>query len=229
MLAASYETRLREAAEAIDFPLTEAQIAGMAAHQALLSRWAQKFNLTAVTDPSQAAVLHGLDSALFSRLLPESFADPKAPVVDVGSGAGFPGLVLAILRPDQAFVLLEPIRKRASFLRVAAAELGLRQVSVLEGKLSLDPKDAGPTAKLWKQAGAWVSRATLPPLRLLELAGSTLASGASVVLSVGRDGLGEAELLEAGQAHGLERVAHARFELPGGHLRELSRWQPLLA
>ncbi len=110
-------------------------------HYLLLAKWSAKMNLTAVRDPVEAAHLHGLDSLLFAEWI-----DPDAEdrTVDVGSGAGFPGIPLALARPKLQMVLLEPIRKRASFLRVALAELDLPGVRVIEGRLEAGEGKKGP-------------------------------------------------------------------------------------
>lgn len=98
-------------------------------------------NLTAITEPQQVATLHMLDCAYLAALLP-SF-DPPAPslslpsaspsltLADVGTGAGFPGLVVAILRPDVAVTLLDPLEKRLNFIQEVITELGLLNVSLL--------------------------------------------------------------------------------------------------
>jgi 16S rRNA (guanine527-N7)-methyltransferase len=100
-----------------------------AVHFALVLKWNPTHNLTRVTDEEGAAVVHYLDCAL---PLLDWASDHGAPgsFVDVGSGAGFPGLVAAVLFPDAAAVLVEPARKRASFLQVAATQLGLKTVTV---------------------------------------------------------------------------------------------------
>jgi 16S rRNA (guanine(527)-N(7))-methyltransferase RsmG len=99
-----------------------------ATHHRLLVHWNRTHNLTRVTAPEEAARRHYLD-CLWPALsvAPEGRAD----FVDLGSGAGFPGLLIALAWPERAASLVEPAQKRASFLRLAIAELGLsRRVSV---------------------------------------------------------------------------------------------------
>ena len=100
-----------------------------AAHYALLVRWNTTHNLTRVLEPSDAARRHYLDC-----LVPLRDIAPAASVSDLGSGAGFPGLLAAMVWPTTPITLVEPARKRASFLRVVAAELGLRHVTVEEAR-----------------------------------------------------------------------------------------------
>lgn len=91
---------------------------------ALLQKWNKVYNLTAVRDPKQMVSSHLLDSlAVLPHLWPGRW-------LDVGCGAGLPGLVLALVRPEWAFTLLDSNSKKTSFVQQAAIELGLRNVSV---------------------------------------------------------------------------------------------------
>jgi len=104
---------------------TESQEA-LASYLAELDRWRRRVNLTGPMS-ARELVSHALESALGAPMLPAG-----ARVIDVGSGAGFPGLPLAIVRPDLAVTLLEPRGKRASFLRHAGRALALPNLLVLE-------------------------------------------------------------------------------------------------
>ena len=88
----------------------------------LLLEWNEKINLTAITDPKGVAVKHFADSLSFFNYftLPEG-----ASVIDIGTGAGFPGVVLKILRPDIKLTLLDSLNKRFLFLRELMSQLGL--------------------------------------------------------------------------------------------------------
>ena len=93
-------------------------------HWELLLEWNERVNLTAILDPRDAAHLHYLDSlAAIEHGL-------EGPVVDMGSGGGFPGIPLAIAMPKTQFTLVEPRRKRVSFLRTAISRLGLKNVKI---------------------------------------------------------------------------------------------------
>lgn len=87
----------------------------------------QVMNLTAITDPHEVAALHMLDCAALAAHLPNE----AKTLADVGTGAGFPGLVVAILRPDIAVTLLDPLEKRLNFIQNVVDVLGLRNVSLL--------------------------------------------------------------------------------------------------
>lgn len=93
----------------------------------LLQRWNQVYNLTAVREPERMLTLHVADSL---ALLPALDRVHPRRVLDVGSGGGLPGLVLAIMRPAWQLVLVEAVQKKCAFLRQVAATLQLRNVQI---------------------------------------------------------------------------------------------------
>lgn len=97
----------------------------MAAHLELVAKWNRVHNLTAVREARQMVVLHVLDSL---SLLP--YLDAARSLLDVGTGAGFPGVPIAIARPDLHVTLLDSSRKKCAFLEQAKVELGLDNVTV---------------------------------------------------------------------------------------------------
>lgn len=88
----------------------------------LLIEWNGRMNLTAITDPEGIVIKHFLDSALLLKHIP---LDTGASVIDVGTGAGFPGMVLLILRPDIKLTLLDGLNKRLVFLNEVIKQTGL--------------------------------------------------------------------------------------------------------
>lgn len=104
---------------------TDAQRAKMAAHLELIAKWNRVHNLTAVREPDQMVALHLLDSL---SLVPHIAA--ASTLLDVGSGPGFPGIPIAIARPDLHVTLLDSSNKKCVFLEQARTELGLANVSV---------------------------------------------------------------------------------------------------
>lgn len=113
-----FETALRAVLDELDLDIPEGQFAKLCGHFRLLERWNRRINLTAVRDPAEAARRHYGESAFLHRELPEA-----ASLVDVGSGAGFPGLPVAVLRPEAEVTLLEATGKKAAFLREASRDL----------------------------------------------------------------------------------------------------------
>ena len=98
----------------------------------------EDINLTTITDPEEFVELHLLDS-LACIGLPE--LDAAEDIIDVGSGAGFPGLPLAALYPDKKFLLMDSLRKRTDFAAFAAASLGLNNVDVLHARAEKAGRD----------------------------------------------------------------------------------------
>ena len=125
-------------------------VTACAVHFALVSKWNPTHNLTRVVSEEDAAVHHYPDCAL-PLVAWAATSAPPASFLDIGSGAGFPGLVASILWPTAQATLVEPAQKRQSFLRVAAGELRLPHLSVI------DPKSA---QKQKVTASVVLSRAT---------------------------------------------------------------------
>jgi len=110
-------------------PLSPAELQKMLAYLALLQRWNTAYNLTAIRDPHEMVVRHLLDSLSILPWL------QQGPVLDAGTGAGLPGVPLAILRPDSEFTLLDSAGKKIRFLRQVRRELGLQNIQPLQARL----------------------------------------------------------------------------------------------
>ncbi|SFD32751.1 16S rRNA (guanine527-N7)-methyltransferase [Thiohalospira halophila DSM 15071] len=95
----------------------------------LLARWNRVHNLTAVRDPEAMVAYHLLDSLAGRPWLPEG------PLVDLGTGAGLPGLVLAIAEPDRPVTLVDSAAKRTRFLHQVVGALGLERVEVFQARM----------------------------------------------------------------------------------------------
>ena len=113
-----------------EFGLNNEQIGMFEQYSDLLLEWNQKFNLTAITDKDEIEEKHFIDSISLIR-----FYDLKnKTLLDVGSGAGFPGIPLAIIEPSLKVTLLEPTGKRVKFLLEVVKELRLDNVEVIQGR-----------------------------------------------------------------------------------------------
>lgn len=99
---------------------------------AQLAEWNKTINLTAIVDPHEIIVKHFIDS--LAALIAISFPE-QAMVLDVGSGGGFPGIPLKIMRPDLQLVLVEPVQKKCSFLNSVIGLLKLRGISTFTGTI----------------------------------------------------------------------------------------------
>jgi 16S rRNA (guanine527-N7)-methyltransferase len=96
---------------------------------AILAKWNAVYNLTAVRDPDQMVSNHLLDSLAVMRFL------PNVSLLDVGAGAGLPGIPLAIAQPERAVTLVDSSQKKAAFMQQVAAELGLANVTALHQRV----------------------------------------------------------------------------------------------
>lgn len=119
------EARLAQGVERLGVELPPRAQQKMLDYAALLKKWNRVYNLTAVRDPGRVVSNHFLDClAILPHLWPRRW-------LDVGSGAGLPGVVLALAKPDWAFVLLDSNSKKTSFIQQAAIELELQNVEVV--------------------------------------------------------------------------------------------------
>lgn len=111
--------------------VTAEQLKQFEQYSALLVDWNTKMNLTAITDDAGIAVKHFLDSIL---PLAHIAVPQSAKVADIGTGAGFPGLPIKIMRPDLSLTLIDSLNKRVSFLKETTAQLRLQKVESIHGR-----------------------------------------------------------------------------------------------
>lgn len=114
--------------ERLGLALDADQQARLLAYQDLIAKWNRVYNLTAVRDPAEMLTHHLLDSLSVVLPLRRHAAGRPLRLLDVGSGAGLPGVVLAIAEPLWHITCVDTVGKKASFIQQAAAELGLRQL-----------------------------------------------------------------------------------------------------
>ena len=117
------KARLEQKCSMWNIALTGTQLDQLDAFARILVDYNQKVNLTAITDPEGIEDKHFLDSLLFA-----SQPEVAGKMVDVGAGAGFPGIVTKIYKPELELTLMEPTGKRVEFLKYACAQLGLTGV-----------------------------------------------------------------------------------------------------
>jgi 16S rRNA (guanine527-N7)-methyltransferase len=132
------DDQLEEGAQALGLALRENDLELLARYCALIEKWNRVYNLTAIRERAKIVSHHLLDCLAVAPHLP---ADSLA---DVGSGAGLPGIPLAIARPGTRVVLLESNHKKGAFLRQAVLELGLANVQVVIGRA----EEYGPVPRL---------------------------------------------------------------------------------
>jgi 16S rRNA (guanine527-N7)-methyltransferase len=125
----SLEKELAAGIAQMGLDVTPEQQVKLLDYLALLHKWNKVYNLTAVREPEQMVSHHLLDSlAVLPHLWPQRW-------LDVGCGGGVPGLVLAVMRPEWSFTLLDSNSKKTGFVQQAAIELGLRNVEVRCGRV----------------------------------------------------------------------------------------------
>ncbi len=123
------DKRLHDGLRALDLDLGAETRAQLLRFLGLLEKWNGVFNLTAVRDPAQMVPRHLLDSLAVAREL----RGPR--VLDVGTGAGLPGIPLALARPDLAFCLLDSNSKKTRFVTQAVHDLGIKNIEVVHGSV----------------------------------------------------------------------------------------------
>jgi 16S rRNA (guanine527-N7)-methyltransferase len=191
-LPAAYIRALERGLADLGFDLDTAARAAIDGHVRLLLAWTRAINLTAIREPAAVATGHVVDSLSVVPWLRAREADR---ILDLGSGGGYPGLPIAAALPDSAVTLLEPIGKKARFLRavVAATGLGARMTVVADRAEALA---ADPTRRAtWSVVAA---RAVGSTADLVELAFPLLAPDGALV--AWKRGDLEGELAAAGRA-----------------------------
>ncbi|MBS3797008.1 16S rRNA (guanine(527)-N(7))-methyltransferase RsmG [Pseudoalteromonas sp. BDTF-M6] len=132
------ENKFKQLLAKASISLSEQQIQQLLAYVALLDKWNKAYNLTSVRDPKDMLVKHIMDSLVVAEHLKGQH------YIDVGTGPGLPGMVLAIALPDTEFVLLDSLGKRVTFLKQVKHELGLKNVTPVQSRV----EEYQPSVKL---------------------------------------------------------------------------------
>jgi len=152
---------LIDGARALGLTLSSDQVDQFSRYAAELIDWNRRVNLTAISDPLEIVHKHFLDSLSVITACDLQAADR---IIDVGSGAGFPGLPIRIARPDVRLALLEAARKKCDFLRHIVAALGLSDVAIVNARA----EDAGRDPAHREQYHVAVARAVSDMATLVE-------------------------------------------------------------
>ena len=131
MRSSSSESILIKGLRELSLPFTPAQVRAFMTYLSELKKWNKAYNLTSLKTDEDIIVKHFLDSLLYLNALPDGVVS----VMDVGSGAGFPGIPLKVMRPGIKMYLLEPSRKKANFLRHITQALALDTIEVVEKRI----------------------------------------------------------------------------------------------
>ncbi len=167
------EAELRHGLSALALDLSELQITQLLDYLALIEKWTKVYNLTAVRDPAEMLTHHLLDSLTVIAPLRRELARRPAPtsasptrLLDVGSGAGLPGIVMAICCPELAVDCVDTVAKKAAFIRQVAATLRLPNLRGLHARVeSLTDKYAVISSRAFASLPdftAWSAQALAP-------------------------------------------------------------------
>ena len=136
--ASRLDTRLESLAPRLGVTLTPAERAQLLAYMAMIQRWTKVYNLTAVRDTDEMFTHHLLDCLAVVQPLRQgagAAGQGAARVLDVGSGAGLPGVILALLNPAWQVTCVDAVAKKAAFIRQAAVELALPNLHGVHGRV----------------------------------------------------------------------------------------------
>ncbi len=157
-----------------DLPCRETVVTKAAQHLTLIEEANRYFNLTRITGPREAAIKHVVDS-----VIPWHRFAGALHVLDAGTGAGFPGIPMALVLPSVRFTLSESIQKKARFVESAVASLGLPNVVVTSRRAEEVVRD--------QAVDIITARAVAPLSRMLTLFAAALKSGTKLLLYKGPD------------------------------------------
>jgi 16S rRNA (guanine527-N7)-methyltransferase len=194
---------LAEGVRELGLNLSDAQQGKLLDYVALLSKWNAVYNLTAIRDPRQMLIQHILDSL---SIVPHLAPRGPSSVLDVGSGGGLPGIVLAIVLPEWTVTVNDIVHKKTAFQAQAKAELGLANLAVVTGRV----ETLQPGAEVPAKFDVIVSRAFAELSDFVTLARHLVADQGAIWAMKGVRPDGEIERLPSG-AH-VEQII--RLDVP---------------
>ena len=208
------KNRLEAKCAALGIALTGPMLDALDQYAEILVEYNQKVNLTAITDPEGIEDKHFADSLLLANL-----PDTTGKLVDVGTGAGFPGVVAKIFKPELQLTLMEPTGKRVEFLKYVCAQLGLSGVEFAKERAEEAAR------KVWREQFDVATARGVAALPMLSEYCLPLVKVGGVFLAMKGPGAAE-ELAESGAALkklGGKGSGVAEFHLPGGDVRNIIR------
>lgn len=150
---------LQSAAKPFGISLTDHQLQQFGRYQALLIEWNQRLNLTRIIEPYDIVIRHFLDSLTCATVMGKM---EEHRVIDVGTGAGFPGLPLKILYPEIELTLVDSVTKKTTFLAAVVEALDLKAVTISDGRAEEIGQDANH-----REQYDWVVARSVAEMRIL--------------------------------------------------------------
>jgi 16S rRNA (guanine527-N7)-methyltransferase len=173
-LEAAQLRKIEKGAAQMGIRLVPDQLKQLGRHVDLLLKWNKSVNLTAITDPDEVVEKHVLDSLAVVPLL------PSGSLLDAGTGAGFPGIPVAIARPDLEVALVDSVQKKVAFLKSALAEIRLPNARAYAVRL-----EGNPSREELPRVHAAVARACAAPAQWLRLAEQYVLPGGIAICMLG--------------------------------------------
>lgn len=204
--------RMRKTASEYEIDLSERQLEQLETYAQMLVDWNQRMNLTSITQPEEIEVKHFLDCMLAARLIGE-----EDTVADVGTGAGFPGVVIKIMRPECEVTLIDSLEKRLNFLSEVGKTIGLGM-----NYIHSRAEDAGHAKGLREAFSVTTARAVAQLNVLSEYCLPMTAVGGRLIAMKGRSAADEAaNALNAISILGGEISKEINHTLPDGSERQI--------
>ncbi|MEW6584627.1 MAG: 16S rRNA (guanine(527)-N(7))-methyltransferase RsmG [Nitrospirota bacterium] len=167
---------LRKGLDQLDLPSSPSLVCAFMTYLAELKKWNKTYNLTGLRTDEDIVIKHFLDSLLYLKVMPEEAAS----IADVGTGAGFPGLPIKIMRPEIVLYLIESSGKKCAFLRHITRRLEIESAFIIEKRVENIRSAQEMTA-----VDAAVTRALFTVNEFLEKASHVVRPGGFLVLSKG--------------------------------------------
>jgi len=199
--------RLHTGAKKLVLPLSPEQLEQFAVYYQELLAWNQRLNLTAITGYEEVQVKHFLDALTVTLASPPALSQTEPCVIDVGTGAGIPGLPLKIVFPNIRLVLLEATAKKAAFLHHLKEKLGLNNIDIVVGRA----EEVAHMSDYRERFDIVLSRAVAPLPTLVELTLPFCTVGGRFIAQ--KKGDIDSEISQASKA----------INTLGGNLREVKR------
>lgn len=125
-----FSKELKEKAKLINIEIEDVKIEKFYNYMNLLLEWNEKINLTAITEPNEVILKHFIDSATIIKYIENNMS-----IVDVGTGAGFPGIPLNIIKSNAKYTLVDSLNKRINFLNEVIEKLGLQNINTVHSRI----------------------------------------------------------------------------------------------